>query len=662
MFHIYIHDYCNKRGYTKTARELVNEADIPPDSQPPINARQGLLFEWWSVFWTLFTAKNSGTGSDEALIYTQYQVQQQALRAQNRNQPQPPINRMMNGMPPRQPLQMPPTGGGMPNGMPGAQGMPNGHMSFPMSNQPGHPPSGPGNAPGGPQQQLNMGMMPGQRTMGGVPQPQQPGQGMVQMPGNQHMGQMNRTMLQHGPSSMANHVPGTQQAHSPNYPQQIGRPSSRPTTPSQGVITNPSPSMAHRLPPGAVQAMNEISAELMRIPGAHLPKIKQELMIPQDKDFTTMTADEKHRIVNLYRTKYRAQTQPGPGGPQQPQNPAGPSSTPLMAPANVRNNPQAQQRGKRGSTSPGQDEGSSPKRPRPSPSGGDHPNPPGPPQTQPPMASMAPFNAQQGGGPPGPQNMQNGMHRPPMNMAYQSMGFGPPMSPGMGSIPTPGMMNNSVHMTPEVGPMQNYRQSMQKLHHKGMGPPMTANNAGSPLSNPPQTAGGPPFNVGGMNQTPSTKPVPGMMPPPPSPGMNKAQQNGGDKPGEPGARPESSPGRGPQPGPQNPGQPSQPPSATQQPQQSQQPPQHPQPPSSQPGQGPTNQAPATPSAPPSLGADAASGLMDLPQSAMPGLGDLPWDMGDFDQALFRQDPGDLNFERDFGQWFNPGGDVTLDMK
>ena len=49
----------------------MNEADIPADSQPPINARQGLLFEWWSVFWTLFTAKNNGTGSDEALIYTQ---------------------------------------------------------------------------------------------------------------------------------------------------------------------------------------------------------------------------------------------------------------------------------------------------------------------------------------------------------------------------------------------------------------------------------------------------------------------------------------------------------------------------------------------------------------------------------------------------------------
>jgi hypothetical protein len=73
-FHIYIHDYCSKRGYLKTARELVLEADIPQDSQPPINAKQGLLFEWWSVFWTLFTAKNNGQGPDEALLYTQVLV------------------------------------------------------------------------------------------------------------------------------------------------------------------------------------------------------------------------------------------------------------------------------------------------------------------------------------------------------------------------------------------------------------------------------------------------------------------------------------------------------------------------------------------------------------------------------------------------------------
>ncbi|KAF9648648.1 hypothetical protein BDM02DRAFT_2207585 [Thelephora ganbajun] len=488
---------------------------------------------------------------------------------------------------------------------------------------------------------------------------------MVQMPGNQHMGPMNRTMLPpNGPPNMSNHIPGNQQqAHSPNYPQPPGRPSSRPSTPGQGVITNPSPSMTNRLPPGGIPpSMNEINGELMRIPNTLLPKIKQELMIPHDKDLAAMTPEEKHRILVVYRGKYRIQPQPGPGAPQQPPNPAGPSSTPLMTPANVRNNPPAQQRAKRNSTSPGEEEGSSPKRPRPSPSGGDHPNPPGPPQNQPPMASMVPFNPQAGGGPPGPQNMQNGMMRPQMNMAYQSMtGFGSPMSPGMVSIPTPAMMNNPVHMTPE---MHNYRQSMQKLHHKAMGPPLVGNNAGSPLSNPPQTAGPAPFNAGNMNTATVIKPVGGMMPPPPSPGINKVQQNGGEKPSEPGARPGSSPGQGPQPGPQNPGQPQQPPSTTQQ---SQQPPQLPQqqPPANQPGPGqgpPTNPAPATPSAPPSMGAEATSGLIDLQQSAMGGLGDLTWDIGDFDQTFLRQDPGDLNFERDFGQWFNPGGDVTLDMK
>ena len=50
------------------------------------------------------------------------------------------------------------------------------------------------------------------------------------------------------------------------------------------------------------------------------------------------------------------------------------------------------------------------------------------------------------------------------------------------------------------------------------------------------------------------------------------------------------------------------------------------------------------------------------QSGVGGLDGLMWDMGDFDQSFLRQDPGDVNFERDFGQWFNPGGDVSFDMK
>lgn len=71
MFNIYIYDYCFKRGFRKTARELLAEAEIPQDSIPPINARQGLLFEWWSVFWVLFQAKSNTGGSEDGLLYTQ---------------------------------------------------------------------------------------------------------------------------------------------------------------------------------------------------------------------------------------------------------------------------------------------------------------------------------------------------------------------------------------------------------------------------------------------------------------------------------------------------------------------------------------------------------------------------------------------------------------
>lgn len=48
-FNIYIYDYCFKRGFHKTAHELMLEAEISPEPSPPINARQGLLFEYASL-------------------------------------------------------------------------------------------------------------------------------------------------------------------------------------------------------------------------------------------------------------------------------------------------------------------------------------------------------------------------------------------------------------------------------------------------------------------------------------------------------------------------------------------------------------------------------------------------------------------------------------
>ena len=45
-FNVYIHDYFLKRGFRKAAKELVQEAEIGSDASPPINARQGFLFEY----------------------------------------------------------------------------------------------------------------------------------------------------------------------------------------------------------------------------------------------------------------------------------------------------------------------------------------------------------------------------------------------------------------------------------------------------------------------------------------------------------------------------------------------------------------------------------------------------------------------------------------
>ncbi|KAF8496084.1 hypothetical protein BU17DRAFT_18539, partial [Hysterangium stoloniferum] len=50
MFNVYIHDYFLKRGFLKAAKELESEADIANDATPPINARQGFLFECGSFY------------------------------------------------------------------------------------------------------------------------------------------------------------------------------------------------------------------------------------------------------------------------------------------------------------------------------------------------------------------------------------------------------------------------------------------------------------------------------------------------------------------------------------------------------------------------------------------------------------------------------------
>ena len=102
-FNIYIWDYCQKRGYLGTAQKLVEEAKLPPTPRPPIDAKQGLLYEcaysliftlrdlvltayqcrWWSVFWVLFSAKNSGSGSEDAMVVVQVSIKPSPFQLPN---------------------------------------------------------------------------------------------------------------------------------------------------------------------------------------------------------------------------------------------------------------------------------------------------------------------------------------------------------------------------------------------------------------------------------------------------------------------------------------------------------------------------------------------------------------------------------------------------
>ena len=73
MLNVYIYDYCIKRNFKDAARAFFVEAKVPQDQQVPINARDGFLYEWWTVFWDIFSARANRTGSQDALAYVDIQ-------------------------------------------------------------------------------------------------------------------------------------------------------------------------------------------------------------------------------------------------------------------------------------------------------------------------------------------------------------------------------------------------------------------------------------------------------------------------------------------------------------------------------------------------------------------------------------------------------------
>ncbi|KAI0339694.1 hypothetical protein BDW22DRAFT_1399974 [Trametopsis cervina] len=535
MFNIYIYDYCVKRGYAKTAQELLQEAEIPHDSTPPINAKQGLLFEWWSVFWVLFTAKNNGNGSDDALLYTQHQTQQSNQRQPPRTQPQAPQRYMqpVNGVRPGGPQPSMPNGV-VPTVPPALQNGAPFTGSGPQVNGVGQPhPTGP--SVGTPA------LMPAQRQ-GQVQQrphvtsfqspiathsPQHPGS--QPQPPQGPMIPMRGTMLPPG------HQQGPMSGAQPLY--SISSASgSHPNSPAPHV--GQSPLLAQRQPPTIpggnrnvpeIRQLHEsgVNSDVLRIDAQRLPVLKDELGLGT-VDLPSMTMEDKSKLLSL--AKERGWLHPAkPGGP--PNAAAGPSNrNQPMGPGQQRPPPgtqfaqpgqNQQQRIKRNSTSPGeeneqlQNDSSPPanKRLRTSPSGPDQP---------PPMAGLMPgYPPQQPQpGPGGPQH-QSGMmtHMPGAN----------------GSFASQGRMNNqhmnNAMMNP-VAQMAQYRQSMTNLHKNGLPPGMMQANAPSPAAaadspfpgpaDGPQSRPGTSQFVGNRQPQQQNKP----MMPPPSPSNKPVPKDG----------------------------------------------------------------------------------------------------------------------------------------
>ncbi|KAJ6561156.1 hypothetical protein DFH09DRAFT_1160598 [Mycena vulgaris] len=671
MFNIYIYDYCYKRGFRKTARELLLEAEIPSDSTPPINARQGLLFEWWSVFWVLFTAKANGNGTEDAMLYTQHQAHLTTMKQNHNRGPPPPMppSQMqpigrggVNGLGPQRPFA---PNGVMPNGIPPGNGQPSGPTAFvggPM--QPNGIMSGPPAQPGMGQQSF----MQQRPPMGGPPRAPNGGP-PFQSP-----------TMAHSPPNPGQQPQPPQQHPAPPMGQ-LGPPhrGGGMLPPGQGMnpgqqtpygMINPSPSMAPRQPmvpgndPRQEMAVNN---ELQAIPIQIINMLKNELSIG-DRNIHSLTFQDKSRILQLHRQRSQ---KPGPP----PNNAAaGPS---MQAPPPRRAN-------KRNSTSPGEDQqqpddgrnGSSPpdrKRVRRSPQEPQLPQPPMNPYQQHPNQPPQP----QPGGPGGPggpqQPMGNGMMRPmsgPMNGGFPQQGqpnMQQQMAGPMGMLGMNPMMSNSMpnSMPNTMSPQMHAQPTMHNLQHPNR---MAGMNAGSPGSDPsfnpgvpmPPGAGGP----GGQQQPggqfapgsrlsgpPNSKPM--SMLPPPSPAKDQNGPNKDNK-GPSNGHPDGSPRNQPLSGPNPPG--TAPPTPV--PNQGQ----------GQPGQN-QNMAPS-----PGLlmnpgSASMNSVAMPLPPAAPSASGDLFSNdfiqsvangLDEFDVGLFRGD-GDINFERDFGQWFNPDDVGSMEL-
>ncbi|KAL8292666.1 hypothetical protein RQP46_001278 [Phenoliferia psychrophenolica] len=237
--HSYCYDYMRKRGWTETAHMFARDAGINEDEWkgPPIEAPQGLLYEWWSVFWDVFISRSQKTGQRNLMADSYVEAMRQK---------RDPLLVQFAGQPGMQPITLPrslthpprgpPTGGGGGGGEPGPGPRYVANPGPPMGQQRPPPPGGPGGPP------------PGSRA---PPGPGQPVQYHQQPPpfGGQPGGPPSHLQGAPHPHAQAPLPPGMQPAPYPPNMQQTGSPYPSGMHPPQPGSAHSSPHLAHMAPP-----------------------------------------------------------------------------------------------------------------------------------------------------------------------------------------------------------------------------------------------------------------------------------------------------------------------------------------------------------------------------------------------------------------------------
>lgn len=170
LLNAYIYDYLLKHNMLDSARTFGAEAKVVPNVKKeddkelpkpliPIDAPQGFLYEWWALFWDIYSARGSkGGGSVPAQQYVQGTMrlrQEHAARAQLQQQHQAQQHAQAQAA-----AQVQGQGQGQ-GSTPGQGPQPQGHMGIPGQGPP---------QPGGPFLNGNMMFPPGQMRMGQLPQ------------------------------------------------------------------------------------------------------------------------------------------------------------------------------------------------------------------------------------------------------------------------------------------------------------------------------------------------------------------------------------------------------------------------------------------------------------------------------------------------------------